>query len=341
MVFSLGEKMITRKYINFLFVMCVSCIYSQEEDLHFTPGYLEHSDNPYFPMNFYIYEASINGIDMEVGDEIAVFDGVNCVGSILLESNIEQYITFVASAQDPDWPVGSGFSAGNAIVIRLWDSSDNVEITDISAEYGSGDGTYSNLGTSVLTTISGHYELGCTDENACNFIDVASDDDGSCEYCSCQTCSEHGTCVDGGANYTCTCNSFYTGTNCETDIDECATDNGGCGDATCENNEGTAPTCSELSLFNGLIPEDFNLHSRYPNPFNPVTNIIYGLPEHVNVQILVYDLSGKQIETLINQFQTPGYHSVSWNADSHPSGVYFVKIVAGDYINTQKLMLVK
>jgi len=98
---------------------------------------------------------------------------------------------------------------------------------------------------------------------------------------------------------------------------------------------------NQLSLFNGLIPEDFNLHSIYPNPFNPVTNIIYGLPEHVNVQILVYDLSGKQIVTLINQFQTPGYHSVSWNADNHPSGVYFVKIVAGDYINTQKLMLVK
>jgi len=96
-----------------------------------------------------------------------------------------------------------------------------------------------------------------------------------------------------------------------------------------------------LSLFNGLIPEDFNLHSIYPNPFNPVTNIIYGLPEHVNVQILVYDLSGKQVETLINEFQTPGYHSVNWNADNLPSGVYLIRMDSGDFTQTQKVVLVK
>ena len=43
----------------------------------------------------------------------------------------------------------------------------------------------------------------------------------------------------------------------------------------------------------------------------------------------------------MNQFQTPGYHSVNWNADNHPSGVYFVKMIAGEYVDTQKLMLVK
>jgi len=183
--------------------------------------------------------------------------------------------------------------------------------------------------------------LGCTVESACNYNADATDNDGSCEYCSCQTCSENGTCVDTGSNYTCTCNSFYTGADCETDIDECATDNGGCGESTCVNNEGTAPTCSELSLFNGLIPEDFNLHSIYPNPFNPVTNIIYGLPEHVNVQILVYDLSGKQVETLISEFKTPGYHSVNWNANNLPSGVYLIRMDSGEFTQTQKVALIK
>ena len=98
---------------------------------------------------------------------------------------------------------------------------------------------------------------------------------------------------------------------------------------------------NQLSLFNGLIPKDLSIHSIYPNPFNPITNIIYGLPEHVNVQIIVYDLSGKQLETLINEFQTPGYHSVNWDADILPSGMYFVKMIASEYINTQKLMLIK
>ena len=74
---------------------------------------------------------------------------------------------------------------------------------------------------------------------------------------------------------------------------------------------------------------------------NPITNITYGLPEYTNIQIVIFDLSGKQIASLINEFQSPGYHSINWNADSHPSGMYFVKMLTGDYINTQKLMLVK
>ena len=65
------------------------------------------------------------------------------------------------------------------------------------------------------------------------------------------------------------------------------------------------------------------------------------MPEHINVQIRVYDLTGKQVASLINKPQSPGYHSINWNADNHPSGMYFVKMIAGEYINTQKLILVK
>ncbi|RMZ48742.1 T9SS C-terminal target domain-containing protein, partial [Candidatus Marinimicrobia bacterium PRS2] len=175
------------------------------------------------------------------------------------------------------------------------------------------------------------------------------------------TCSDIDECLtdNGGcgdaAFYLCTNNDGAAAT-CS-DIDECLTDNGGCdinaactnipgAIATCECNngysgDGTIGNCEILSLYNGLIPEDFSIHSIYPNPFNPVTNIIYALPENVNVQIVVFNLSGKQIQTLVNEFQTPGYHSVSWNADNHPSGLYFVIMTAGKYINTQKLMIVK
>ena len=86
---------------------------------------------------------------------------------------------------------------------------------------------------------------------------------------------------------------------------------------------------------------EYVLHNVYPNPFNPVTNIIYGLSEYTIVQIVIFDLSGKQVELLVNDFQEAGYHSVDWNADNHPSGMYFVKMIAGEYINTQKLILVK
>ena len=154
--------------------------------------------------------------------------------------------------------------------------------------------------------------LGCTDEAACNYSDCNGDEvlDDPCTIEDNQLCSYP--------------EEVYL--NC---------------DGSCINDSNGDGVCDELSLFNGLIPEDFSIHSIYPNPFNPVTNIIYGLPEHVNVQIIVYDLSGKQVETLINEFQTPGYHSVNWDADNLPTGVYFVKMMTTKFTKTQKLMLVK
>ena len=90
-----------------------------------------------------------------------------------------------------------------------------------------------------------------------------------------------------------------------------------------------------------ILPMEYILYNIYPNPFNSVTNIIYGLSEYTNVQIVIFDLTGKQIESLVNEFQIVGYHSVDWNANKYPSGMYFVKMIAVDYISTQKLMLVK
>jgi len=96
-----------------------------------------------------------------------------------------------------------------------------------------------------------------------------------------------------------------------------------------------------LNIIDNLIPTEYVLMAAYPNPFNPITNITYSLPEYTNVQIVIFDLTGKQIASLINEFQSPGYHSINCNADNHPSGMYFVKMIAGEYVNTQKLMLIK
>ena len=96
-----------------------------------------------------------------------------------------------------------------------------------------------------------------------------------------------------------------------------------------------------LNVIDNLIPIEYALMHAYPNPFNPVTNITYGLPEHINVQIIVYDLSGKQVETLMNQFQTPGYHTLSWNASSYPSGIYLIRMESDEFTQTQKVVLIK
>jgi len=89
------------------------------------------------------------------------------------------------------------------------------------------------------------------------------------------------------------------------------------------------------------LPESFSLDRAYPNPFNPTTTLSFAIPVDSEVSISVYNLQGREVSTLIDANMDAGYHSVIWNADSYSSGVYFVKMVAGDFVNTQKLMLVK
>jgi hypothetical protein len=89
------------------------------------------------------------------------------------------------------------------------------------------------------------------------------------------------------------------------------------------------------------IPNEFVLNNAYPNPFNPVTTLEFGIPVDGDVSIDIYNLQGRLIETLLSQNMKAGYHSVTWNADNHSSGMYFVKMQAGKFLKTQKLMLVK
>ena len=89
------------------------------------------------------------------------------------------------------------------------------------------------------------------------------------------------------------------------------------------------------------VPEEFGLDSAYPNPFNPVTTLSFKLPMDSQVAIQVYNIQGRLVETLADRSMQAGYHSITWNADQHSSGMYFVKMIAGDRVSTQKLLLVK
>ena len=88
-------------------------------------------------------------------------------------------------------------------------------------------------------------------------------------------------------------------------------------------------------------PSEFYLSPAYPNPFNPVTNIEYGLPKDAYVSISVYNVNGKLLEEILNKNQDLGYYQVRWDASSYATGLYFIKLIAGDYQNTQKVMLIK
>jgi len=90
-----------------------------------------------------------------------------------------------------------------------------------------------------------------------------------------------------------------------------------------------------------MVPEEYNLSNAYPNPFNPTTTIEYGLPFGSNVRIMVYDMLGRQVAELVNSYQNAGIKKITWMANDMPSGIYIVKMTAGSFEKTQKVMLVK
>lgn len=96
-----------------------------------------------------------------------------------------------------------------------------------------------------------------------------------------------------------------------------------------------------LDITQNNLPESYILYDAYPNPFNPVTNIKYSVPENAYVSIAIYDINGNMISELMNQNQSIGTYNIMWNAVDHPSGLYFVKMTANNFMQTQKIMLLK
>ncbi len=89
------------------------------------------------------------------------------------------------------------------------------------------------------------------------------------------------------------------------------------------------------------IPDVFALYSVAPNPFNPSTTISYGLPEASSVEIIIYNMLGQKVSTLISQNQAAGIHSIRWQPERLPSGVYILSFTAGDFHQIAKLLFVK
>ena len=89
------------------------------------------------------------------------------------------------------------------------------------------------------------------------------------------------------------------------------------------------------------IPEKFASYQNYPNPFNPVTTISYELPKDSDVTLTIYDITGRLVETLIDQKQNGGHYFVQWDASYRPSGVYIYRIQAEGFSTVRKCLLIK
>ncbi len=93
------------------------------------------------------------------------------------------------------------------------------------------------------------------------------------------------------------------------------------------------------------LPTKFDISQNYPNPFNPVTKIDFALPLNSKVSIKLYDITGREVKTLVNDSRPAGYYTVQFNASDLSSGTYFYRIMTkssgADYIMTKKLVLIK
>jgi hypothetical protein len=92
---------------------------------------------------------------------------------------------------------------------------------------------------------------------------------------------------------------------------------------------------------NNEIIKDFKLYQNYPNPFNPNSKIKMQISKLSYVKLIVYDVLGKEVTTLVNEKLNPGTYEVTFDGSNLPSGVYFYKLVTESFTDTKRMLLIK
>ena len=302
----------------------------------------------------FVNEINSEEFTPEIGvDEVAVFDGFLCVGATLIMEDVTQ---ISAWADDGFTSQIDGFIQGSLMSFRYYDSSENKVWIVSEVEFIEGGG-WDTSGRFVLNAICG-VNLNLFTE-APNFItstpiewiDILATPEYSytivAEHPNSETLSfikttapAWLTLTDNGDN-----SALLSGIPWsvgEYSVVITVTDNSS--DISFENqyftitaNEGSAENNTQLSVIN------YQLVNAYPNPFNPKTVISYQLQASSLVLVDIYNINGQLVEELVSSsmMQNAGYHSVTWNADNQPSGIYFAKLQAGDFTQTLKLLLLK
>jgi len=89
------------------------------------------------------------------------------------------------------------------------------------------------------------------------------------------------------------------------------------------------------------IPKEYTLYQNYPNPFNPATTIKYDLPNAGDISLIIYDILGRRVKTLVNERQQAGKYEVRFDASNLASGVYIYQLITEEYVNAKKMILLK
>jgi hypothetical protein len=96
-----------------------------------------------------------------------------------------------------------------------------------------------------------------------------------------------------------------------------------------------------VNPISNTVPSVFSLEQNYPNPFNPTTNIKFGIAKSGLVKLVIYDILGRVVQTVVNEFKEAGTYKVDFDASKLASGVYFYKLESGDFTAVKKMLLVK
>ena len=105
--------------------------------------------------------------------------------------------------------------------------------------------------------------------------------------------------------------------------------------------DGTSKIIGNLELNSNTTVNDFVLYQNHPNPFNPVTTINYQIPTADFVVLKIFNSLGKEIKTIVNEYQKEGLHTINFDASEISSGVYFYQISSGNFISTKKMVVIK
>ncbi len=308
---------------------------------HFTPVW---SGNGYLVMNFYVTGVElIGGGSLEVGDEIAVFDGENCVGVVKLTEAFPSggQVQIIASTDDPATQEVDGFINGNTISYKFWLSAISEEISDYTANYASGNGIFVSLGSATVefANVLPVEMVSFTADLYENKIEL--------NWKTATEVNNYGFEIERRSDKNDWIHLGFvegSGTS-ESLVSYSFIDNNPIGSSRFYyrlkqiDNDGKFEYSNEIEV--DVIPNKFTLYQNYPNPFNPVTKVRYQIPDESKVAIKVYDVLGNEVATLLNEVKEPGLYEVELNAQNLASGTYIYRITAGSFVETKKMILLK
>ncbi len=96
-----------------------------------------------------------------------------------------------------------------------------------------------------------------------------------------------------------------------------------------------------INNISNQIPNEYKLYQNYPNPFNSMTKIQWSMYNSGNVKLIIYDLQGKEMVTLVNGKYQAGNYEIKWDGNKYSSGIYFYKLITDRFTDTKKMVLLK